>query len=526
MNATLKQDQFSPMRLLKKINFPVIFIIGLALLFRLYELGKNSLWKDEIFSMLEAQKSVWEILTSKTYFFGYMPVHHLFAYIAYQFSSSESVLRLPFVIAGVLTIVILYIFTTDLINRKVGLFASFLMSISVLHIGYSREVRYYSFLILFSTISLYSLHQIFVSKNKSKWIVIFLLTTICNFGTQATAVYVFLAEFLFASIIFVKKALLKRGKLSFAEFFRTFWSLKTLIFVAISTLVMYLLGGSFTELLSMMKFSPAMPVSTYAKNVFSNLANGDFSLFFYLPLFFYGMFILYKKNSEKLLFLLIVFFIPVILIYFFRPEAVSGFNIRYISFILTPFIIVVATGLFGLVKSKKVLIPFFLAILFVSAGNLRAYYQDERGDWRGVAKYIQQNAVAGDVIITENDYNRMLIDYYLKADDKRLILKTGSASLSYWKTPFRVFYLQHDYVAQNGKANDLVVPFENYQELVAFKPEAKISPMFLFISGNLYSWQEAEEPLETVGWQIADNYGQKSIFSLVFFSSRRRHTRF
>ena len=86
----------------------LIIIIFAGALLRLYHLGQLSLWMDEIFSMLEAQRSIIEIFTTKTRLFGYAPLHHFFTHLALYFGKSEFIVRLPSVVFGTATIYLIF----------------------------------------------------------------------------------------------------------------------------------------------------------------------------------------------------------------------------------------------------------------------------------------------------------------------------------------------------------------------------------------------------------------------------------
>lgn len=496
MSATLNRDPFSPMTKFLKDNLLLILILSLGTFLRIWRLGEYSLWKDEIFSMLEAQRSLEVIFTTKTYFFGYAPLHHFFTHLALYFGKSEFIVRFSSVIFGAATIYLIYKLGELFFNKRVGLVSALLLAISTLHLEYSREVRYYSYLIFFSGLTLFFLYKLLLEK-KWRWLVLYSVVTVLNMATQATAVLVLISQMVFLGLWFF----LKRRK-------KDFRFTPKLIFVIPFVIATGIFVKSFNELFSTIKLNPAMPFPKFLEYVLVGLSGGKTLSLFYLIFFFLGLAGYFREKKKELGLLLLVFVIPLFILYFLRPQ-VFGFHIRYVIFILIPYLLLISYAVNTLLKHNVLI---FLAVLLFAVFSIQpimAYYQTKKGDWRGVGQYLVRNAQPGEVVITESYYNKILLDYYLEAENRGLIIKTAAESLTPKGHPFSVYFLQHDYVKE-GNPNPQEVYFAEIGNIISFDPQAEISPMYIFTNKRkIWLWQEAEfEWIRNEGWGVSDNYGK------------------
>ncbi len=492
----------------------LLAILAIGIFFRLFQLGKHSLWKDELFSAVEAQKSLGELLTTNSYdHYGFAPVHYVFTHIALLFGSSDFTIRIPTVIFGLLSIVLVYHLIKSIYGKNTGLVSSFLLAISTLHIQYSREVRYYSYLVFFSGLTMIASYKIVVEKKKGLWILLFFFSTIFNLATQLTAVLVLLSETIFFVIMLTlsqiknRDSILKKltsGRISFAK------KLAFSLVVLAAIIICVKLINSFSGFLQTATFKPAMPFLEAVKYVTSSLSGSNGLAFFLTALFLIGITLGFSKNKDGSTLLLIIFLLPTLVTYLFRTPTNPGFLIRYIIFILVPFLGFAALGLTTIWKYKPIFISLLILITPLSYTPIKNYYSMTRGDWRGVANFIKANGERGDIVIPDGDYNIILLDYYLKSKEKGFVIKKPIEPLSPEVIPFRVFYFQHDYQRPDGTINLGELFITDYEKAISFK--ADISPMHLVMSPLIFFWREAEEPdSNTGGWVTLDFYGQKMI---------------
>ncbi len=110
------------------------------------------------------------------------------------FGKNEFVLRLPFVIIGLLSMLALYLFSCVMFGRRTALIAAFLYAVSPSLLFYDRTIRYYSPMVLLVLLSSYFFFLAFEKKELKYyilgWVALSLLfhTNVLIFGSLAVAI--------------------------------------------------------------------------------------------------------------------------------------------------------------------------------------------------------------------------------------------------------------------------------------------------------------------------------------------------
>jgi len=134
----------------------MLAILSFGFFLRIHDLSFLSLWRDEPRYVELSKHSLDYIIKALKLQLVYPPLYHFFLHFWMKlFGSSEFVLRLPSVLFGVSSISILFILVKNVINKRIALISSFLLSISPLHIWYSRNVSSYATLTFFMLLSAY-----------------------------------------------------------------------------------------------------------------------------------------------------------------------------------------------------------------------------------------------------------------------------------------------------------------------------------------------------------------------------------
>ncbi len=144
----------------------LFFITLLGIVLRLVGIDKpEGLWNDEYVSWFVASHPFNAGFLTELKAQCHMPFYYLYlkAFMAWG-GQSDLLLRFSSVFAGVLSIIVMY-FVGAQKNKKTGLLAALITSISSFLIYYSQEVRLYSLLFLFSAVAL--LYFIKFIKNKT-----------------------------------------------------------------------------------------------------------------------------------------------------------------------------------------------------------------------------------------------------------------------------------------------------------------------------------------------------------------------
>jgi uncharacterized membrane protein len=137
----------------KVITILLSILVG-SLGLRLYHLNFQSLWLDELYSIVstDPRNSIGSIIEyckidQPPLFFLYL--HSVFKLTVYN----EIVGRFASALIGLLGVLAVYFLGKECQGERVGLFASFLAGINYFHIYYSQEVRFYGMAFLFTALS-------------------------------------------------------------------------------------------------------------------------------------------------------------------------------------------------------------------------------------------------------------------------------------------------------------------------------------------------------------------------------------
>ncbi len=115
----------------------------------------RGIWLDEAISIHQARLSLHDLFVNLYNGDRQPPFYHLTLWLTIRiFGDGEFAVRLPSLIAGTLTIPVLYELGRELYDRRTGLLAAAFATISPLLIWYSQEVRMYEFIALFGLLAL------------------------------------------------------------------------------------------------------------------------------------------------------------------------------------------------------------------------------------------------------------------------------------------------------------------------------------------------------------------------------------
>lgn len=148
----------------------LLAVIAAGSFLRLVGLGHESLWNDELSSWYRSSfPSIRQVVD-----LGVKPDVHPPGYQVLLFCSmrvtgdSETALRLPSAIAGILTIPVLFLIGRKLFGASTGLLGSALLAVSPSHIWLSQEARPYALLILLVCLSVLLLIRLLARVQKGE----------------------------------------------------------------------------------------------------------------------------------------------------------------------------------------------------------------------------------------------------------------------------------------------------------------------------------------------------------------------
>ncbi len=134
-------------------SFYLTFLLITTLILRFVNLSYSHFQGDEIKVLFTSGASFFDFIMTQRK----GPVQYIVTYLVSLLSKTqdELILRIPFAIAGTLSVFVLYFLVKELYGRKVAGVASFLFSVNGLFVAFSRIVQYQSFNYLFYLLALY-----------------------------------------------------------------------------------------------------------------------------------------------------------------------------------------------------------------------------------------------------------------------------------------------------------------------------------------------------------------------------------
>lgn len=184
----------------------LVVIIILGFIIRLPNLEANSLWMDEIHSAIGADpdKTIADVIAYCKQ--DQPPLFFILLHKWYQvFGYNDWVGRFFALITGILGIVGIYFVGVEFKNIRVGLFSSFLTAINYFHVDYSRQVRFYPLVFLFSSLS-YLFFLRALKNRKPMDFFLYSLATAALLNTHYFGMVVFASQFIiFIALLFVNR---------------------------------------------------------------------------------------------------------------------------------------------------------------------------------------------------------------------------------------------------------------------------------------------------------------------------------
>ena len=158
MTAPLRHARRGPLRrrdLPAWMAWPVVAVLtGTSFGLAYFDLTKRSLWFDEGYTWLTARQSPHAILAlSRSRGYHLVPYFFIVHQMTVWFGDSETVLRLPSVIAGALTVPVLYLLACRLGGRLAGVYACILFVVSEPLVFWQQNARDYTLVVFLATAS-------------------------------------------------------------------------------------------------------------------------------------------------------------------------------------------------------------------------------------------------------------------------------------------------------------------------------------------------------------------------------------
>ncbi len=218
----------------QEASYGRFILLGLCLIgfgLRIYQLAGSSLWWDEMATVARTAVSLEEMFANLLTVRNHMPLYFLLMRPWSEIGRSAFVMRYASVIWGVLAIPLIYQLGRLNVNKKTGLIAAALLTISPFHIWFSQELRMYSLLLFVILLAHWFLTRALYQQSSWNW---------AGYGVaMLTALYlhymaalIFLVHYIFFSLYhrflkpYFKSWLISAGA---ASFFFALWVLQIML---------------------------------------------------------------------------------------------------------------------------------------------------------------------------------------------------------------------------------------------------------------------------------------------------------
>ncbi len=431
-------EQFNKKRAGIRILIASVIIMGFFL--RIYDLGVQSFWLDEAISSIAAMAFIEKgtPVFQSGLFYGRGILNTFLIASAFQiFGVNEFAARLPSVLFGTLTILLVYIIGSKWGNKYVGLIIAMLVAFSVWEIAWSREARMYQQLQFFYILSLYMFYE-FTQNKDLKHVALLLLSVIGAILSHVFG-YVLIVVFLIYFVVSAIKERKSPGKIGKKTVTRTVLVFGTLLAFA------YYMG-----IMGVIQSVLRTDINYY--DTYSYLLKRDLGLFLFMAV--PGGTVLVDRDWKKGLLLITALIIPLYFIFFH----VLMLGTRYLYFVIP--ILFILVGFF---------LDFVADYLGNSFSKIRDFLMQKKVSQMNAEKNVRKNT---SVNIIRQFYDRFNSKNSIKTNANIivffLLVMAMYLSPAFTFTPNEEYYLgvnapqsnfkdAYAYVKDNMQQNDVIV---------------------------------------------------------------------
>lgn len=381
-----------------------VFLLGIisTTLFT-FQLGKESFWLDEIYSVRYAThfSTFLQAVANGASSERNMWLYYIVLYGWAHLGNSEFIIRLLSVIFGVLGVITMYFLGREVAGKKTGIIAGLLLTVNTFYLQYAQEARAYSLLMFLFCLSTLFMYRVGKKYSKGALLLFFLST----FAAIFTHIF---------SIFFI---LLECGYLMFAlrkSRMRIFSILAIAIFDIVTLYL--LIHNPGRQVGWIPKPQLVQFILTY---IF--FCSGFVSMLIYFFTIGYGF--LQRYRDPFYWYLAIVSTLPIAAVFLFSLFVKPIFIYRYMIFALPAIVLMGAMVLAQLKKNVSLVVLSVLILFQVHA--LQVYFSTHsKEQWREVTAVLAQEARPDDIIIIFPSFLDGAYNYYEAAHPKLKDIRT------------------------------------------------------------------------------------------------------
>ena len=414
----------------------LISIVLLGLVLRLNDLGKESFWADEIYSLSTSQMPFTSLIEHTAKFDNHPPLFYSFLHFWIKIVDiSEKNTRLLSVLFGILTLFMTYFVGKLLYNDKVGMIATLLTSLSVFHIRYSQETRMYTLLTLLTLLSMFFLIKILQSEKKM-FVWGYVVSSLLLMYTHYSGCFIIIMQNVYIFLLLIFKRNPSHLRVSG-------W---ILIQILLGILFVPWVIASVTQF-TVVYGAPYPPLSVHLlkANIYEFCSSKYGAVIFFLVLLG-GFCSLLKQQGVALVkssdilksntfFVVLWVVLPlsmfILISIFITPIYISRITIpESLAFYL------LIAKILGDMKKKYVFTVLLFMIVVVMFLSDYRYHSIHRVQWKELTNYVQDNKKQGDVLLYGWSGLKPILDFYVKDNNIPRELISDSIPLNksvrYW----------------------------------------------------------------------------------------------
>lgn len=382
-----------------KNQFFLFGILLVGLLLRLNRLNFQSLWYDELFTVVDCNPShSLKYLLKKYTSDNHPPLFYFFQWIFFQITSyKHQFARIPSVIFGVMGIWALYHFIKSFANKEIALIGALILALNIYHIEYSQEARPYTLLFFLSCLSFKYLYDILINqKTTISNCIIYIITTTSMLYCHYFSIYMVIVHSMI--LLYIISSLNHKWQ---------FWLLfpKQVIYIILGLAISVLLfSPMIPTILKLSKITGGGDAPNSVEILFQyiNSVFGDNMLL--IIIFFLLLILLIFKEIKKqdkeesdliFIFLIIWLFTGMYLPYLKSLTSNPTMHIRYFSAVYPALFLLFVLGLKEMKPSKNLFTFILIIIVTISIVNIfyekKLYFTQTKSEYRAISKFFVEN---------------------------------------------------------------------------------------------------------------------------------------
>ncbi|HZQ06894.1 MAG TPA: glycosyltransferase family 39 protein [Anaerolineae bacterium] len=459
----------------------LLVILALAFFLRVADLGRNSLWYDELLQLRAASDNL-AALVPQLELSAAMPLDYLIERFMLLLGANEFILRFSAATFSTLAVAVLYRVGKAMFNTSAGLLASAFLAVASFAVFYAHEARPYTLYMLLTLASFYWLYRALQTNRLTHWLGYAIFTAAAAF-THLFALFVILAQALFViSGLLVRVVAPQRARL--------FEKIKAWMIVGVLlAAVLFGLAISFVPNFqyvpgSAMRFlqflitwhvpppeewkgiapgeSPPLPTfDFFYTRILENFSGGGLpATIGFVVLGLCGLATFRRKPWETIL-LVIWAIVPGALIVLFLMHRATLFAARYLIAALPAWLLLCALGTIALgalvsrftggnvwVRRLAVVV---IAVLWLSISLERSAFilAQSKEDWRATGQFLDANLRPGDAVLAPGG-SYLVYHYAPKAEQQNVSAEVAAQIADAENHYPRVWLVMNRYVYDPG----------------------------------------------------------------------------